>query len=213
MTTPPTTGKPSPPHVTPCRNSTRPSCKCAAAFWTRSETSRPTTASGLPSYPPAANFRKSTTVSTASSIRTATFLAEVKKVVEAGQDAEELYREAERWEKKFPRAAGKNWTPSSTASWKTTPRNASRHGSRHPAPGCLRTAPSEKPSRSRRHFGSHPAGGTLLLRGLPRFVNGEHCRHCQNGAPLLTHIPSRLMAGFFKKLLTKFSRGTRIRLG
>ena len=32
---------------------------------------RPTTASGLPSYPPAANFRKSTTVSTASSIRTA----------------------------------------------------------------------------------------------------------------------------------------------
>lgn len=46
--------------------------------------------------------------------------------------------------------------------------------------------------------------------GFPPVCQRRACRHRQNGASLLTHIPSRLMAGFFKKLLTKFSRGTRI---
>lgn len=136
-------------------------------------------------------------------------LAEVKKVVEAGRRGETL-QGSENTGRRNTAPPGRTGLRHQRHPGKLLPGTRQHHGPRHPAPGRLRTAPSEKPSRSCRHFGSHPAGGTLLLRGFPPVCQRRACRHRQNGASLLTHIPSRLMAGFFKKLLTKFSRGTRI---
>ncbi len=49
-----------------------------------------------------------------------------------------------------------------------------------------RTPSPQRPGRPHRHLGSHPPGGTLLLRGIPPLRQRRAGRHLKNGTPGVT---------------------------
>lgn len=138
-----------------------------------SRTSLPTTASGLPLVSSCNKLQEiNDRINCLIHPDGRPSLAEMKKVVEAGKDADELYREAKALGEDILRRRDELDAAINGTLENYSPERVSAIDRAILAPRRLRTPSPQRPSRPHRHLGSHPPGGTLLLRGIPRFVNG-----------------------------------------